>query len=239
MRMSWIIGRRALAAALAGVAAAGCNDNQEPAQSPLVIAKTATKSGDQQTAAPGAALPGPLRVIVTRDGQPVPNTTVAWRTQDGGSFDAPSTPTDEFGVASGNWTLGTNLGSQTATASITGAQGSPLIFTATASDEGGGPPEPVIVSVAGPPTNQFSPATVNVAVGQTVTWTWAEGALAHNVRPDDIVVKIPPGEGSLFDAPHSYSYTFTQPGTYHYHCANHGAAGGVGMSGTVVVGAGQ
>ncbi len=238
MWMSWTIGRRVLAAALAGVAAAGCNNNQEPAQSPLVMVKTETKSGDGQTAAPGAPLPSALRVLVTRDGQPVSNTTVAWRTQDGGTFDAPSTPTDQFGVASGNWTLGTNLGTQTATASITGAQGSPLTFTATASEDGG-PPEPVIVSVEGPPTNQFSPATVTVGVGQTVTWTWAEGAQQHNVRPDDLVAKIPPGEGSLFDAPHSYSYTFTQPGTYHYHCANHGGPGGVGMSGTVIVASAQ
>ena len=35
----------------------------------------------------------------------------------------------------------------------------------------------------------------------------------------------------LFSAPHDYSYTFTQAGTYTYHCAAHGAA----MSGTVVV----
>jgi plastocyanin len=221
------------------VAAAGCNDNQEPAQSPLVIAKTPTKSGDQQTGLPGTMLPSPLRVLVTRDGQPVAQTTVAWRAQNGGSFDAPSTPTDASGIATGNWTLGPNVGPQTATATIAGAQGSPLTFTATAADDGGGPPPPVIVSVEGPPTFQFSPATITITVGQTVTWTWAEGALAHNVTPDDVANKIPPGEAGLFDAPHTYSYTFTQPGTYHYHCSNHGAAGGVGMSGTVVVGAAQ
>jgi plastocyanin len=223
-----------LAAVVAGVAAAGCSDNQEPAQSPLVIAKTATKSGDQQTALVGTALTSPLRVMVTRDGQPVAQTSVAWRADDGGSFGAPSTSTDASGVATATWTLGPNPGTQTAAATIAGAQGSPQTFSATATPDD--TPVPTTVSVEGPPTNQFSPATVTIGVGQSVTWVWAEGAADHNVTPDDA---IPVGEAGLFDAPHSYTYTFTQQGTYHYHCSNHGAAGGVGMSGTVVVAAAQ
>ena len=93
-------------------------------------------------------------------------------------------------------------------------------------------PVPTTISVEGPPTNQFSPTTVTIGVGQSVTWVWAEGAADHNVTPDDA---IPEGEAGLFDAPHSYTYTFTQAGTYHYHCSNHGQAGGIGMAGTVVV----
>jgi plastocyanin len=32
-----------------------------------------------------------------------------------------------------------------------------------------------------------------------------------------------------------YSFTFTTAGTFDFFCVNHGAAGGVGMSGTVIV----
>jgi plastocyanin len=32
-----------------------------------------------------------------------------------------------------------------------------------------------------------------------------------------------------------YEYTFTEPGTYNYHCVFHGDKGVVGMAGTIVV----
>ena len=89
--------------------------------------------------------------------------------------------------------------------------------------------ETAIVAVSGPPINKFSPGTITITVGETVTWRWAPGAVGHNVTPDNGT--IPAGEENLFSAPHDYSYTFTQAGTYTYHCAAHGAA----MSGTVVV----
>ena len=45
----------------------------------------------------------------------------------------------------------------------------------------------------------------------------------------------PATSGALASAPHSYSYTFNEVGTFHYHCQAHGNVGGVGMSGTVSV----
>ena len=60
----------------------------------------------------------------------------------------------------------------------------------------------------------FSPAVMRISAGETVTWIAAEGD--HTVVSD----------GGTFQSdafaedyePHSYSYTFTQPGQYHYHC---------------------
>jgi plastocyanin len=60
----------------------------------------------------------------------------------------------------------------------------------------------------------FSPAAVRIAVGDTVRWVAAEGD--HTVVSD--------GGSFHSDAfaadyePHSYSYTFTTPGRYSYHC---------------------
>jgi plastocyanin len=60
----------------------------------------------------------------------------------------------------------------------------------------------------------FSPASVRVAVGDTVRWIATEGD--HTVVSD----------GGTFQSdafaqdyePHSYSYTFSKPGRYSYHC---------------------
>ena len=45
----------------------------------------------------------------------------------------------------------------------------------------------------------------------------------------------PPRSGNIADGPRTYSFTFTTAGVYHYHCENHGQAGGIGMAGTVTV----
>jgi len=60
----------------------------------------------------------------------------------------------------------------------------------------------------------FSPAVMRIAVGDTVKWIATEGD--HTVVSD--------GGSFQSDAfaadyePHSYSFTFTQPGQYRYHC---------------------
>jgi plastocyanin len=73
--------------------------------------------------------------------------------------------------------------------------------------------------------NFYSPASLSVAQNVTVTWTWANGAVQHNVTFDD-------GEHSPTQSSGSYQRTFGTPGTYPYHCTIHGAAV---MSGTVTV----
>jgi plastocyanin len=73
----------------------------------------------------------------------------------------------------------------------------------------------------------FTPQTVNLQTGDTVTWTNAGGG--HNVVADD---------GSFSNAVSgsawSFSHTFAAAGTFGYHCSVHGSPGG-GMFGTIVV----
>jgi plastocyanin len=85
----------------------------------------------------------------------------------------------------------------------------------------------------------FSPATVSVPVGATVTWNWAcsDGGsdgyggyatcASHNVTFDD-----GSGVASSTQSSGSFSRTFAAAGTFKYHCSIHGA--GI-MSGSVVV----
>jgi amicyanin len=73
----------------------------------------------------------------------------------------------------------------------------------------------------------YSPATLTVKAGTKVTWTNQDG-VAHSVTSSD-------GSSMAFDSGllgkgQTYTLTFTQPGTYDYHCSVHPF-----MKGTVVV----
>lgn len=69
----------------------------------------------------------------------------------------------------------------------------------------------------------FSPATLNVKMGQQVTWTNKQD-VAHTVTAD----------GGTFDHPMpldaTFSFTFPKAGTFAYHCTIHPF-----MKGTIVV----
>ena len=70
----------------------------------------------------------------------------------------------------------------------------------------------------------FAPATLTVKVGTKVTWTNSDGA-THSVVADKGAFSsdnLPTGQ--------SYSFTFTTPGTYSYHCGIHSS-----MKATIVV----
>ena len=71
----------------------------------------------------------------------------------------------------------------------------------------------------------FTPSQVSIDNGGTVTWT-NNDTVAHNVIVDN-------GEGpssDLIQPGSSYSYEFTKPGSYQYHCSVHPS-----MRGTIVV----
>lgn len=81
----------------------------------------------------------------------------------------------------------------------------------------------------------FAPASIEVAVGETVTWTWDSDS--HNVvvadQPADADWRGTEGDASTtYDAGHRYAYTFEVPGTYGYYCNPHR---GLGMEAEVVV----
>ncbi len=61
----------------------------------------------------------------------------------------------------------------------------------------------------------FTPATVTVSVGATVTWTNSDD-VPHTIVSDDEIFK-----SKALDTDEKFSYTFTKPGTYSYFCSVH------------------
>ncbi len=216
------VGLGALAgAALAMATLAGCGDGGSEPEG-LAVAQAAP-SGDGQSGAPGQALPVPLRVRVTRDGQPDANVTVTWAAAGAGASIAPPTgTTGADGIASAVWTLPQAAGPATATAAVAGAAGSPVTFTAT-----GTAPGQVAIEVG---NNFFDPDERVVVPGSTVIWTWTNtGVISHSVESTGTPSFT--SSATLTGNGQTYSQVFTTPGTYTYQCAVHGAA----MSGTIIV----
>jgi plastocyanin len=95
----------------------------------------------------------------------------------------------------------------------------------------------------------FSPQTVNINVGDTVTWNWVSTTIPHTVTSgapgaaDGKFCSVPAGTpmnattcnsaSYAQTAPASFSQTFSTAGTFPYFCEIHGAM----MTGTVVVAA--
>jgi plastocyanin len=96
----------------------------------------------------------------------------------------------------------------------------PAATTATQAPSGGGN----TISIK---NFAFDPSTITVKTGTKVTWTNNDGA-PHALASDA-------GSPAAFSSDSlstgaSYSFTFTQPGTYTYHCSIHPS-----MKGTVIV----
>jgi plastocyanin len=70
--------------------------------------------------------------------------------------------------------------------------------------------------------NRFDPAAVEVPAGTTVTWSFQDGSVPHNVKGDGFE------SGTMSSG--SFRHRFGTPGTYAYRCTLHG-----GMDGRVVV----
>jgi plastocyanin len=68
----------------------------------------------------------------------------------------------------------------------------------------------------------YTPETLTVQAGATVTWVWRDGAIAHDVKGDGFRSKVM-AEGT-------FSHRFDQPGTYDYVCTLH-----PNMTGTIEV----
>jgi plastocyanin/predicted extracellular nuclease len=80
-------------------------------------------------------------------------------------------------------------------------------------------------------SNFFQPSTLTIQVGDQVIWTQVSGA--HNVNGTQGTFPNNPvsfGSGAVAGGNWTYSFTFTIPGTYGYHCDPH-----AGMVGTIVV----
>ena len=73
--------------------------------------------------------------------------------------------------------------------------------------------------------NNFKPATIEISVGDTVTWDW-KGSAVHNVTfaNKDLGGSATQGKGKTF------THTFNTAGSFDYTCTIH-----TGMKGTVKV----
>jgi plastocyanin len=73
--------------------------------------------------------------------------------------------------------------------------------------------------------SRFDPPVIQIKPGQTVTWSFNDGGVTHNVKGS--------GWGSGDQASGTFQHTFTAPGSYRYSCTLH-----LGMNGRVDVGPG-
>ena len=82
--------------------------------------------------------------------------------------------------------------------------------------------------------NSFQPQQLTVTVGDTVMWT-DNGNNPHTVTADGGAFDSSNGGSGTMANGQTFSHTFTAAGSFPYHCKIHGAAGGLGMAGTIVV----
>ncbi len=221
----WLV---ALAGGVGLLPACGASDREAPDPATLEIAKPASNSGDGQVGPAGVRLPDSLRVVVTRDEAPVEGVTVIWFTTEG-SLNPTIVRTGPDGMAATTWTPLQLFAEQFALARVDGDNEPTVGFTAIATPDPDAP-NTILVSSEG---NRFEPAAFTIPVGGTVNWFWPPGSTRHNIVPDN--GESPPQSGGPADWPQWHVFRFTVPGVYRYHCATHGAAGGVGMSGTITV----
>ena len=204
------------------------------------LAKAPGLNGDNQAGEINTVLPIPLQAQV-RDvfGNPVPEIGVNWAAT-GAAVSAPTTLTAGGGIAEVDITLGPTAGPITITAAVDGLDGSPLTFAATAT-------EPAVIPTTAAVTvrdfdfvsvrNGTAPAVDTVAVGGSVTWTWAASvAASHNITSDDPPSPSFVGRGTVAPPPlpDPFTVTFPAPGTYNYYCSIHGSIAS-GMRGRIVV----
>jgi len=216
------------------LAACGGDDGGDLGGGPDPAALSAARSepsGDAQSGLVGQDLANPLRIVIRRGATPAAGAVITWSATGAGSLMTPAVDTTGVdGISTSVWHLGNAAGTQSSRAVVTGgADGSPVPFTATASDPSA--PAPVQIQLRNDGgNNRFEPANLTIPVGTTVTWSWVGGF--HDVTPTGNPVFTP--SGAPVPSPNSYSHTFNSAGTYLYFCSVHGSANS-GMRGTIVV----
>jgi plastocyanin len=235
------LGRTAALLVAAGLAACSSEGGDDldvggPGSTALSAAPS-DPSGNGQSGIVGQNLADPLRIVVLRGGAPEAGVVVNWSASGIGAAMQPSLDTtDSDGISTSIWHLGTEVGSQSAQAAVTGAVGSPVGFSATAIASGDGPGggngggNAVEIKLRNDGGNRFDPANVTIPVGTTVTWTWVGGF--HDVSSGGNPTFD--GSGAPVSPPNTFSHTFNSRGTYEYFCSVHGSPTS-GMRGTIVV----
>lgn len=229
-----MIGSAAGLLATVAVAACGSNGGGDLGSSPPPDGLSAARSepsGNGQSGPAGQDLANPLRIVVLQGDAPAAGAIVTWNASGAGASMNPSVDTTgPDGISTSILHLGSEVGTQSAQAAVTGgAEGSPVPFSATAVAPGGGP-GPFEIQLRNDGGNRFEPSQVTIPVGTTVTWRWVGGFHDVTSAGDPAFA----GSGAPVSAPSTFSHTFTSPGTYLYFCSVHGSPSG-GMRGTIVV----
>lgn len=112
-----------------GLASCGGGGDGGGGTEPVLMVERWVPSGNNQVDTVGQTLPKALRVKVTLDGAVVEGVTVTF---EGGNLGTPTVVTNNLGIATTTWTLNPVAGTQEVTATVAGAVGSPVTFTATA-----------------------------------------------------------------------------------------------------------
>jgi plastocyanin len=192
-----------------------------------------------QTGEVNTALTQPLVAIVTDGfGNAVAGVDVNWEAT-GATLSAATDVTDAAGVSAVTVTLGGTAGLVTITASSEGLEGSPVTFTAVATEA---TPSPATAAVTVQDNSFISvrnstaaPAVDTVEVGGTVTWTWAPTASSpHNITSAGSASFTGRGTVTPPPVPDPYAVSFSAAGTYNYYCSIHGSPT-TGMRGRIVV----
>jgi plastocyanin len=227
-----------VAALLAAAALTACGNDSGggdlgagPGPATLSAARS-EPSGEGQSGTVGQDLANPMRIVVLRGDAPAAGAVVTWNATGTGALLKPSVDTTGAdGISTSIWQLGAEVGVQRSQAAVAGgADGSPVSFTANAAASPGGGPTAVEIQLRSDGGNRFTPDNVTIPLGTTVTWTWVGGF--HDVTAAGAPAF--PGSGNPVSAPHTFSHTFSSPGTYLYFCTVHGSAS-TGMRGTIVV----
>jgi hypothetical protein len=178
---------RGSATLLLALALAACQGDDPPVPSELIAATSASVS-----ARAGDAVPTPPAVTLTdQRARALPNVLVTWRvTSGGGGIDVDTVRTDVNGRAAvGRWTLGSTVGEQTLSATVTGLP--PVVFRATVT---AGPPAALLRRV---PEAQV--ATVGTLVPQPPAVQVVD-AFGNPVSGATVNFIVTAGSGALVDA---------------------------------------
>jgi plastocyanin len=74
----------------------------------------------------------------------------------------------------------------------------------------------------------FAPESLNVAVGDTVTWT-NQAANQHTTTSGEVGVPDGKWDSGVLSSGGSFMHVFTAAGNYHYYCQIHGSMGMKGV----------
>jgi plastocyanin len=64
----------------------------------------------------------------------------------------------------------------------------------------------------------YEPQCASIAAGTTVSWTWSDTVFAHSVTSDTAGLF----DSGVLEPGSTFEHTFTDAGTYQYHCTVHG-----------------